>query len=66
MINQKFEQNLGLRVLPPLDPLNEFAIDEYGLLPCYRVNTNDWVRTSDGIFAAEASVCSCKSAHLFG
>lgn len=66
MINQKLEQGFRFRVLPPLNPLNEFPIDEYGLLPSHRVNTNDWVRTSDGIFAAETSVYSRKPAHLFG
>lgn len=66
MIDQEFKQGFRFRVLPSLDPLNEFPIDEYGLLPGHRVNTNDWVGTSDGIFAAETSVYSRKSAHLLG
>lgn len=64
MIDQKLEQGFRFRILPPLNPLNEFPIDEYCLLPRHGVNTDDRMRTLHGIFTAETPVCSSEPTHL--
>ncbi len=55
MVQQKINQELRLGGLHALDLGDEFAIEEEALLPCDRVNANEWMVGVDWVFADETA-----------